>query len=219
MPAPGTDIWMACNAYTFRSATGALKGATAGFQGGEILGEEAEISEILTATVTGTLKGKKLEIANAAVASFFSVNRPPEIIEPVPADRGIELERTIEEKKAAQRQKCESTSNRILGYKARPLTGIWATAPYLHNGSVPTLYDLLLPEGDRPRSFYTGTREFDPVKAGYVTAQGPDNTFLFETHDSNGRPIDGNSNSGHDYGNASFSDEDRRALVEYLKTL
>ncbi len=55
-----------------------------------------------------------------------------------------------------------------LGYIARPLNGIWATAPYLHNGSVPTLYDLLLPAEQRPRTFYTGSNEFDPVKVGYV---------------------------------------------------
>src|SRR5262249_23213993 len=53
-------------------------------------------------------------------------------------------------------------------YVARPLVSIWATAPYLHNGSVPTLHDLLLPAKDRPKLFPVGHREFDPVKLGYV---------------------------------------------------
>jgi len=107
----------------------------------------------------------------------------------------------------------------ILAYKGRPLTGIWATPPYLHNGSVPTLYDLLLPPEDRPKSFYLGSREFDPAKVGYVTAQSADNSFLYRTRDDAGRIIDGNSNAGHDYGNAALSDKERKALVEYLKGL
>ena len=50
-------------------------------------------------------------------------------------------------------------------YAARPLYGIWAAAPYLHNGSVPTLYDLLLPPERRPKTFALGGRQYDPVKA------------------------------------------------------
>ena len=50
--------------------------------------------------------------------------------------------------------------------KGRALNGIWATAPYLHNGSVPTLYDLLLPAADRPKKFRVGSRELDVKKVG-----------------------------------------------------
>ncbi|WP_346659235.1 hypothetical protein [Bradyrhizobium sp. CW7] len=53
-------------------------------------------------------------------------------------------------------------------YRARPLDGVWATAPYLHNGSVPTLKDMLLPQGRRPNSFCVGSRKFDPVGVGLV---------------------------------------------------
>jgi hypothetical protein len=108
-------------------------------------------------------------------------------------------------------------SSPILGYKARPLAGIWATAPYLHNGSVPTLYDLLQTPAKRPRLFYVGTRRFDPQKVGYASEQAPDNTFVFRTHDETGRPIPGNDNAGHDYG--PLSEEQIWALVEYMKTL
>ena len=52
-------------------------------------------------------------------------------------------------------------------YAARPLYGIWAAAPYLHNGSVPTLHDLLLPPEQRPKTFALGGREYDPVKLGF----------------------------------------------------
>lgn len=95
-----------------------------------------------------------------------------------------------------------------LAYKARPLNGIWATAPYLHNGSVPTLDQLLTPAADRMDKFYVGSREFDPVNVGFDTQQG---VFLFDTHQP------GNSNAGHDFG---FKEPlKRKALIAYLKTL
>ena len=53
-----------------------------------------------------------------------------------------------------------------LGYRARPLDGVWAAAPYLHNGSIPTLYDLLSPPASRTKRFYVGGREFDPIGWG-----------------------------------------------------
>ena len=90
-----------------------------------------------------------------------------------------------------------------LGYVARPLEGIWATAPYLHNGSVPTLDDLLKPEDERPICFPVGHREYDPVKLGYVsefTKVPPaehSRVFVYDTR------IDGNSNRGHLYGTRS----------------
>ncbi|HED33128.1 MAG TPA: ribonuclease E [Gammaproteobacteria bacterium] len=116
-------------------------------------------------------------------------------------------------------------------YKARSLNGIWATAPYLHNGSVPTLYDLLLPKkkkGDhdagkyRPDDFLTGGREFDPVKVGikYRDVEGE----RFTTSRL------GDYNSGHEYGASCktqadcqkfpvLTPEQRNELVEYLKSL
>ena len=131
---------------------------------------------------------------------------------------------TVDPDKSAQLERCFAADeaddpDHILGYKFRPLTGIWATAPYLHNGSVPTLYDLLLPPGDRPKSFYVGTREFDSVKVGFKTELSAENSFLFQAFDDQGKPIQGNLNSGHDYNNAGLSEADREALVEYMKGL
>lgn len=98
----------------------------------------------------------------------------------------------------------------LMAYKARPLNGVWASAPFLHNGSVPTLYDLLLPAAERPRAFSVGRWEYDPKRVGYVSdGEVP---FLVDTR------VSGNSNRGHEYG-TSLSDEDRWALVEYVKTL
>ena len=108
-------------------------------------------------------------------------------------------------------------ARKILAYKPRPLNGIWATAPYLHNGSVPTLFDLLLPENQRPQTFTTGGKDFDPVKVGFKSAAG-DGPFEFRVRDAAGKLIPGNENSGHDHG-ADLTDEQRLDLVEYLKRL
>ena len=103
----------------------------------------------------------------------------------------------------------DTTANPVASlksYKARSLNGIWATAPYLHNGSVPTLYDLLLPKkrlGDpeggeyRPDEFETGSREFDPVKVGFKSSGY--GGFIFKTGGI-ANDIKGNSNAGHEYG-------------------
>jgi cytochrome c peroxidase len=101
-------------------------------------------------------------------------------------------------------------------YKTRPLNGIWATAPYLHNGSVPTLDALLRPAAQRPTSFAIGVRTFDPVKVGYLT-EAP-GFPRYSVNNPDGTPIVGNSNAGHEYA-AGLSDAQRRQLIEYLKTL
>ncbi|MEX0302839.1 MAG: di-heme-cytochrome C peroxidase [Leisingera sp.] len=117
------------------------------------------------------------------------------------------------------------------GYKARPLNGVWATAPFLHNGSVPTLDALLRPAAERPRYVQLGDPAFDPVKVGLAqpVLQGEqplykDGYFILDT------AKDGNRNTGHsfegragEYGNGvvgrALSDQERAALIEYLKTL
>jgi hypothetical protein len=98
-------------------------------------------------------------------------------------------------------------------YAARPLHGVWAAAPYLHNGSVPTLYDLLLPPDRRPATFPIGHRDYDPAKVGFVT--DPNQVVVKYTVDT-AEP--GNGNGGHTYG-TELSEDERLALLEYLKTL
>jgi len=125
----------------------------------------------------------------------------------------------------------------VAGYKPRPLEGVWATAPFLHNGSVPTLYQMLLPPEKRDQKFFVGRREYDPVHVGYVTqpdADGDDDGFWLDTR------IDGNHNTGHAFAadaatwqkhlanpqqnplphgviGPEFSDEQRYDIIEYLK--
>ncbi len=96
-------------------------------------------------------------------------------------------------------------------YGARPLNGVWATAPFLNNGSVPNLYQLLTPADQRVKNFYIRSREFDPVNVGYDTSEQP-GAFLYEA------TLPGNLNTGHEFG-TDLSDEERWELIEYLKTL
>lgn len=208
-PPPGTDIWMACNAYTNLANAGILEGTIRRDDSRAAIGRVEPAVNLLGATVTGTILGKKAELAEAALTTWLGVKPPPRIAIASVDERA---EREV------RRQRCMTETHRTLGYKARPLMGVWATAPYLHNGSVATLHDLLLPEADRPRSFAVGGREYDPANVGYAAGQTGPNSFTFVTHDAD-KPRDGNSNAGHDYGNASLTAQQRRALVEYLKTL
>ncbi|MEZ5855479.1 MAG: hypothetical protein R3D67_12340 [Hyphomicrobiaceae bacterium] len=103
------------------------------------------------------------------------------------------------------------------GYLAQPLDGIWLTAPYLHNGSVPTLDDLLKPQPQRPKAFIRGIDELDLVRGGYVApacepGRYASAGFCYDTARS------GNTNAGHEYG-TTLSADDRRALVHYLLSL
>jgi hypothetical protein len=102
------------------------------------------------------------------------------------------------------------------GYANQPLDGIWARSPYLHNGSVPTIRDLLEPASRRPERWYRGSDAFDPLRVGYrADAAAGGDLFLYDTR----KP--GNSNRGHEgyrYGTG-LPDADKDALVEYMKTL
>lgn len=100
------------------------------------------------------------------------------------------------------------------GYANLPIDGAWARAPYLHNGSVPTLWDLLQPVEKRPKKFYKGYNVYDFDNLGFVH-DGPQAQavgFLLDTG------VVGNSNEGHLYG-TQLSDDQKRDLMEFLKTL
>lgn len=108
-----------------------------------------------------------------------------------------------------------------LKYKARPHNGIWATPPYLHNGSVPNLFALLSPVSERPTVFYVGSKKYDPVKLGL-------NTDRLEGATEFRTDLPGNSNEGHEFNDGpkrngvigrKLSEEERMQIIEYLKTL
>jgi len=95
-------------------------------------------------------------------------------------------------------------------YKGRPLNGIWATAPYLHNGSVQNLDDLLKLAAKRKKTFHLGSGQFDPVLIGFQDS----GDFLFDAS------VIGNSNIGHDsFYSREYSTDERKTLIEYMKTL
>ena len=109
----------------------------------------------------------------------------------------------------------------LRGYKARPLDGIWATPPFLHNGSVPTLFQLLSPVYERQSSFWVGNFEFDPKFVGFQSEKFPGG-FFFDTR------VTGNGNGGHEFRDGcrqqgvigrALSPDERWALIEYLKVL
>lgn len=115
----------------------------------------------------------------------------------------------------AQVTNCRDNSKKqpVVGFKARSLEGVIFTAPYLHNGSVPTLVDLLKPAVERPKEFYLGCRQYDVEKMGYdcKDGQGPQ-SFLFRVSQY------GNSNKGHEYG-TKLSELEKQELIEFMKGL
>lgn len=105
-------------------------------------------------------------------------------------------------------------------WKAAPRDGVWATAPFLHNGSVPNLYEMLIPAAERTKKFWLGG-DFDPVKVGLDTT-ATSGSFLLDT------TLLGNSNAGHSFqdgprGNGVIgpllTDDERWEIVEYLKSI
>ncbi len=100
------------------------------------------------------------------------------------------------------------------GYASAPLDGLWMRAPYLHNGSVPTLRDLLEPVEKRPTIFYRGYDVYDPTNVGFI-GSGPAAERAGWRLDVT---IRGNGNQGHVYG-TDLTEAEKQALLEYLKTL
>ena len=200
----GTDPKMAENVLELRGKTGIFEDKPRFYFVGSIMGAEEPALFVANHLMGGVLRNNPLQ-SLLAIRDAKKMGHPEEIHPPKYLDGEI-LERG------------EEVSDRaLLAYKARPLNGIWTSAPYLHNGSVPNLYELLLPAAQRSETFYTGSWEFDPVKVGYVNR--PDaGAFMVDTN------LPGNGNAGHEYGTGGdglppLSDADRLALLEYMKTL
>ena len=109
---------------------------------------------------------------------------------------------------AKPRQSSDCTGLRSTGkYWSPTLAGAWARAPYLHNGSVRTLAELLTPPAERPAAWQRGSRRYDSAALGY-TDEGP---YRFDTRAA------GNGNGGHAFG-TDLPAADKRDLLEFLKT-
>ncbi|MGY3494223.1 di-heme-cytochrome C peroxidase [Bradyrhizobium sp. USDA 4502] len=244
----GTDLALACNTFFHQSKSGWLEGRKTLIVVGASIAATDSTATILQNLIAGSVIGGREALAKKAIKDLLTPRPRPEIsaapppgpsVEYLPGVTDVELKKRAERCLLAARTDFKTKK---LAYKARPLNGIWATAPYLHNGSVPTLYDLLLPttlrntaplpaagtsasssangappSTVRPDFFYVGSHEFDPEHVGFKS-QSPAAEFKFEVRAPDGSPIFGNYNSGHEYG-TDLSESDRRALVEYLKTL
>jgi hypothetical protein len=101
------------------------------------------------------------------------------------------------------------------GYANMPLDGVWLRAPYLHNGSVPTLRDLLEPPEARPKTFYRGYDVYDRQNGGFVSTVAEEKGKRYFAYDT---ALPGNHNGGHLYGTR-LSSEEKAALVEHMKKL
>ena len=233
----GTDMWSACNALSHRANSGNMVGRfESGLPAGgtKIDGQDFTI-KLLRNAIIGSIAYKYEQVSLPAWQSWVALNRPPTegptstLPKPTPGE--IREQRKLGCAKAS----ADAQVHQFMRYKARPLNGIWATAPYLHNGSVMTLYDLLLPamkrgalevgttkSGGAPRlrreAFHVGSREFDPVEVG-LRSQAGEGRSEFRVRAPDGKEMFGNSNAGHEWGAAELSDEERWAIVAYLKTL
>ncbi len=231
----GTDPTMACNALLHKVASGYLEGEknVVGFvpsPNNDRFADRAVTTDLLRiliqrdvlANKTKSLSaiaenqivaaGERLARFTYVVGSYaLSGQNAGDVFEPL-----RDQLKTCAEHLADARALAPETPLPV--YKSRPMNGIWATAPYIHNGSVPTLYDLLLPQKERPASFGYFDGEMDVVKGGLKNASDNPSAFIFNTFDKDGRAIVGNWNGGHEYGTG-LGHEERLDLVEYLKSL
>jgi hypothetical protein len=202
--AVGTDPKMANNAANRMADTGRLAGELMPRPLGAHLESRGKTTDVLAVSVIGILRGGLL---NPAVqrAIVLDLRKLPH--------RDPDRVKFVVEKLSGLFQKPPEAEEGA--YEARVLHGVWATAPYLHNGSVPNLWELLKPPKDRMTTFKVGSRVFDQKNVGFSTDESP-----FEKGDLTVDPLNanGNGNAGHAYG-TDLSEADRWALIEYLKKL
>jgi hypothetical protein len=206
------------------SQPGMLKGALVPVVPVQVLDDPSTTHDILATTVVGALISDVFPVPNPSSGVWLALQKDMGVLLPPLKDAPISL--LIANPMVAGTLK-NQIENRLAnmfrppnpdqkpGYESRVLYGIWATAPYLHNGSVPNLWELLLPPERRSPSFMVGSRKFDEKNVGYVTTETPykDGTLVVGPG-----AAPGNSNSGHDY-TKNLTDDDRKALLEYLKSL
>lgn len=199
-----TDPMMAENAIFYQGKTGKFEGKQRFYIAGGPLPKVAPAIDIANHLMVGVIKNNPLQ-AYLAGRDAHAFGHGDEIHPPKYVDGSIIKTGEEVSKKA------------LLAYKARPLNGVWSSAPFLHNGSVPNLYQLLLPAKDRLKQFYVGDMEFDPKNVGFAMTKTKE-AFLFDAS------LPGNSNAGHEYGGGyggltPLTDEERWQLIEYIKTL
>lgn len=207
----GTDT-RECQILTRQVKTGVLEGASLKPFAGTLPAEAAATS-VLGASVIGAIVQKILQNIDPetrdTVIATLKGEAPPS---PEAAAIQMQLEFLRDALPSTTDLQAIKSSCK---YEARVLDGIWAAAPYLHNGSVPTLADLLNKPEDRPASFTPGPN-YDLDKVGMATEQ---TAFGHVIETTGCDDLDsGNSRCGHDWG-TDLSQDDKQALLEYLKSI
>lgn len=169
----------------------------------------------LAETLIGDKKRKKLNDISARIKSHFEKMANPASSDMFKAVLETDYSQLGKESGAYKCKERFDDPDPGIAYEARVLYGIWATAPYLHNGSVPTLTALLQPVAERPVEFKIGS-DFDPVKVGLAERQTQFDYILKTTDCSDN--TSGNSRCGHEFGTR-LSEQEKKALLEYLKIL
>jgi hypothetical protein len=222
----GTDRQMFDNANRM-SATGLLKGAPVPVVPVTVLDDQAFTHDILATTVVGTLTNDSVfPVLNPASGVWLAIQKDLPVLFPTLKDQPIPLLLADPIVLKALKTQIDTQLTNMFkppnadqkpAYESRVLYGIWAAAPYLHNGSVPNLAQLLRWPENRSPSFMVGSRTYDADNVGYDTTETPfkDGTLMVG---AGAQP--GNSNAGHKYPkDREFTDDERKALLEYLKTL
>ena len=227
----GTDPAMADNSVKHNGKSGNFKDTYQSTDAGPVIvSEDAPVVQILTAATKGV-------IATPDADKWW----PRRLVEWVYSVVMSFADNTIKASVKSGDYSPDTTTQpyaSLHAYKGRSLNGIWATAPYLHNGSVPTLWDLLLPAAQRPKSFMLGAREFDPEKVGFKSAGFAGTQFNTDLQR-------GNLNTGHERycsitrrlpdkevakaiadkvpakadPDCTLTEQQRQALLEYLRSL
>ena len=223
--AVGTDPRMFNNADR-SSQSGLLVGALTPNPPGATLAETAKTHDILATTVVGallneafplTLRNRDSGVWQAIKKDMSrllpeSQNTPIALLLLEPSVRA-NLETHVKDRLAMMF--VPPAPNAPPAYESRVLHGIWATAPYLHNGSVPNLWELLSPANQRSASFMVGSKVYDAKNVGYVTDSSP---FKDGKLVVGAGAEAGNSNAGHEFG-TDLSEDEKWQLIEYLKQL
>jgi len=192
-------------------ASGLLTGARSPLQG-ITLGESAKLVDMLNVAVSGAILQKAAGLRQGDGGQLQTV---ASITSPGARQQVSQAFKAAPE--TAPQVVTDCSRQGPNSYEARVLQGIWAAAPYLHNGSVPTLADLLEPASRRPASFEISP-DYDIDKVGLAREpQAGSLHWTYQTTDCSARDS-GRSRCGHEYG-TTLSTDDKKALLEYLKTL
>jgi len=208
----GTDSLAAENFVKRTAKTGVLEGTPIFVNLFQPFAKEAPAGFVLRNAVFGVQLGK----FGIGLPHPHGIEMPPGGLPALLEEHWLALEQKVKDQKTALETLVAGNPKQltVAMYKARPLNGVWASAPYLHNGSVPTLAEMLTKPEQRGKRFFVGSRQYDPVNVGFrsLESEGGVTTFALDTS------LKGNSNSGHPFG-TDIGEEEKRQLIEYLKTL